>query len=111
MPPLKLTAFDTRSDTQASPTEGFRLSLRKMSGQKSIVRAAVRVYRKYMKMLLLAIGLSGALALAQEKTIEVPKEKAETSTPQTKDPQQSRNEQTTQIATNTAKGTAPISYK
>jgi hypothetical protein len=50
-------------------------------------------------------------AAAQEKTITVPPEKAPTSTPQTKDPQQSRNEQTTQIATNTAKGTAPINYK
>jgi osmotically-inducible protein OsmY len=64
-----------------------------------------------MKTMLLAVGLTGVLAFAQEKTIEVPREKAETYTPQTKDPQQSRNEQTTQIVTNTSKGTAPANYK
>ena len=66
-----------------------------------------------MKNMLLAIGLLGmAVGVgAQEKTITVSPEKAETYTPQRKDPQQTRNEQTTQIATNSAKGTAPINYK
>ena len=64
-----------------------------------------------MKMMFLAVGLTATLAFAQEKTIEVPREKAETYTPQRKDPQQSRNEQTTQIVTNTSKGTAPVNYK
>jgi len=56
------------------------------------------------------MGMAAAVG-AQEKTITVSPEKAETYTPQTKDPQQTRNEQTTQIATNTGKGTAPINYK
>jgi osmotically-inducible protein OsmY len=66
-----------------------------------------------MNKILLAVALSGIVAGtgAQEKTVTVPAKRAETYTPQTKDPQQSRNEQTTQIATNTAKGTAPINYK
>ena len=64
-----------------------------------------------MNKMLLAVGLTGVIAFAQEKTIEVPREKAETYTPQTKDPQQSRNEQTTQIVTNSAKGNAPVNYK
>lgn len=57
-----------------------------------------------MKIMLLALGLTGLVAAAQEKTIEVSPKQAETYTPQTKDPQQSRNEQTTQIVTNSAKG-------
>jgi hypothetical protein len=66
-----------------------------------------------MKNMLLAIGLLGmAVAVgAQEKTITISPEKAKTYTPQTKDPQQTRDEQTTQIATNSARGTAPINYK
>jgi|SRR5688572_16370780 len=64
-----------------------------------------------MKMMLLALGLTGVLAAAQEKTIEVPAEKAETSAPQTKDPQQTRNEQTTQIVTNNPKGSPAVSSK
>jgi hypothetical protein len=64
-----------------------------------------------MKMILLALGLTGMFAAAQEKTIEVSPKQAETYTPQRKDPQQTRNEQTTQIATNNAKGNAPINYK
>ena len=66
-----------------------------------------------MNNMLLAIGLLGmaVAAGAQEKTITVLPEKAKTYTPQTKDPQQTRHEQTTQIATNSAKGTAPINYK
>ena len=64
-----------------------------------------------MKMMLLAVGLTGVMAFAQEKTIVVPGKKAETYTPQTKDPQQSRNEQTTQIVTNSPKGNAPVNYK
>ena len=64
-----------------------------------------------MKTMLLAVGLTGVIAFAQEKTVVVPGEKAETITSQTKDPQQSRNEQTTQILTNTPKGTAPANYK
>jgi hypothetical protein len=64
-----------------------------------------------MKMMLLALGLTGALGFAQEKTIEVTPKQAETYTPQRKDPQQSRNEQTTQIVTNNAKGNAPVNYK
>jgi osmotically-inducible protein OsmY len=66
-----------------------------------------------MNKIVLAVALSGIVAGAgaQEKTVTVPGKHAETYTPQTKDPQQSRNEQTTQIATNTAKGTAPINYK
>jgi hypothetical protein len=65
-------------------------------------------------MTLLAIALSGWAVGAQtpkEQTVTVPPEAAKTYTPQTKDPQQSRIEQTTQIATNSAKGTAPINYK
>lgn len=54
--------------------------------------------------MLLALGLTGMVAAAQEKTIEVSPKQAETYTPQTKDPQQSRNEETTQIVTNSAKG-------
>lgn len=66
-----------------------------------------------MKMMLLGITMLGmAVGVgAQEKTITVSPEKAETYTPQTKDPQQTRHEQTTLIATNSAKGTAPINYK
>src|SRR5205085_3578061 len=37
--------------------------------------------------------------------------KAETYTPQVKDPQQSRNEQTTQIVTNTGKAAQTVNYK
>jgi hypothetical protein len=66
-----------------------------------------------MKMMLLGVAMLGMAAgvNAQEKTITVPPQKAKTYTPQTKDPQQTRPEQTTQIATNSAKGTAPINYK
>lgn len=64
-----------------------------------------------MKRILLALGLTGMLATAQEKTIEVTPEKAKTHTPQRKDPQQTRNEQTTQIVTNNAKGSPAINYK
>lgn len=62
-------------------------------------------------MMLLVVALTGMVAGAQEKTITVSPKQAETYTPQTKDPQQSRNEQTTQIVTNTSKGTAPRNYK
>jgi hypothetical protein len=64
-----------------------------------------------MKMTLLALAVSSFVAGAQEKTITIPPNEAKTITPQTIDPQQSRNEQTTVIATNTAKGTAPIHFK
>jgi hypothetical protein len=66
-----------------------------------------------MNKLLLAIALTGLVTglNAQEKMVTVPPKKAETLTPQTKDPQQSRNEQTTQIVTNSAKGTAPVNYQ
>ena len=66
-----------------------------------------------MNKMLLAMALTGLAAglNAQEKTVTVPPKQAETVTPQTKDPQQTRNEQTTQIVTNTAKGTAPVNYQ
>jgi len=62
---------------------------------------------------LLAVALTGLMAgtNAQEKTVTASPQKAETYTPQTTDPQQTRHEQTTQIVTNTAKGTAPFNYK
>ena len=61
--------------------------------------------------MLFAVGLSGLVASAQEKTVTIPPREAKTLTPQTIDPQQSRPEQTTQIATNTAKGTGPINFQ
>jgi osmotically-inducible protein OsmY len=66
-----------------------------------------------MRTIVWAVILTGIVATtaAQEKTITVSPEKLRTYTPQTKDPLQTRNEQTTQIATNSAKGTAPINYK
>jgi hypothetical protein len=48
---------------------------------------------------------------AQERTETISPKEAKTVTPQTKDPQQTRKEQTTQIITNTAKGTAPVNYR
>lgn len=64
-----------------------------------------------MKIMLLALGLTGMFAAAQEKTIEVSPKQAETYAPQRKDPQQTRNEQTTQITTNSAKGAPAANYK
>ena len=64
-----------------------------------------------MKIMLLALGLTGMFAAAQEKTIEVSPKQAETYAPQRKDPQQTRNEQTTQISTNSANGAPAANYK
>src|SRR4051812_38767066 len=92
----------------------FRVSLKGPSGMQVIAGSRDGAYRITMRMTLLAIALSGWAVGAQtpkEQTVTVPPEAAKTYTPQTKDPQQSRIEQTTQIATNSAKGTAPINYK
>ena len=65
-----------------------------------------------MKKILWAVITMGMVGVgAQEKTITIPPGKTATYAPQTKDPQQTRNEQTTQIVTNTAKGTAPVNSK
>src|SRR4051812_1148707 len=64
-----------------------------------------------MKAILWMIALTGLVAAAQDKTVELSGKEAKTYAPQTKDPRQTRKEQTTQIVTNTVKGNAPVNYK
>ena len=64
-----------------------------------------------MKKILLAGVFVGVLATsAQQQTQQIPSSSSTPPVPQVKDPQQGRKEQTTQIVTNGAKGTAPRNY-
>jgi hypothetical protein len=64
-----------------------------------------------MKKMLWAMALTGLVAGAQEKTAEFSLTQAGADASQTKDPLQTRREQSTQIVTNTGKGNAPVNYK
>src|SRR5688500_17922709 len=66
-----------------------------------------------MNKMLLVAAFAGVVVCAQEKTETVQPKKggATTYTPQVKDPQQSRPEQTTQIVTNRSSGAPAPNYK
>jgi osmotically-inducible protein OsmY len=64
-----------------------------------------------MKKILLLAGLVAVTAIAQEQTQDAASKRRTGPATIRKDPQQSRNEETTQIATNSAKGSPAINYK